>query len=253
MLNKFCFDSITRLNRSKSWKMLRRTLIEFAEYYLNMFELEARRFFLYPYNKNMLSRHIAESLEKFEVWQNELGNVNRRSVETPWEVPEFRYYSEEYKTTPAQQHALEPFFEHTKASSPELAFRDFLEAHAQDIEWWYKNGDSGKEHFAIPYADSREVLRLFFVDFVVKFRSGPLGLFDTKTRRSDPEAPNKHNALVAYMEKENALRTDRKLIGGVLIPDTTGDLTHFRFCRNRISDTGDLTGWDFLDPKSIMS
>ncbi len=67
-----------------------------------------------------------------------------------------------------------------------------------------------------------------------------------------PEAPNKHNALVAYMEKENALRTDRKLIGGVLIPDTTGDQTHFRFCRNRISDTGDLTGWDFLNPKSIM-
>ncbi len=48
---------------------------------------------------------------------------------------------------------------------------------------------------------------------------------------------------------KNALQTNRKLIGSVLIPDTTGDQTLFRFCRNRISDTGDLPGLDFLNPK----
>jgi hypothetical protein len=74
-----------------------------------------------------------------------------------------------------------------------------------------------------------------------------------KTRHSDPEAPAKHNALVAFMEQENASNTSRKLIGGIAIPDTVGENIHWRYCRNRIEDTGDLTGWEFLNPKSITS
>jgi type III restriction enzyme len=251
MLNKFCYDSITRLNRSKSWKKLRTTLIQFAEYYLDMFEIEARKFFLYPNNNHLLSINIASALEKFDAWQNEQGNVNRRIVDKNWEVPEFRYYSDDHKTTPADLHALEPFFENTQTSNPEKAFRDFLEQNAAHIEWWYKNGDSGKEHFSVSYLDSRAVLRLFYVDFVVKFKNGPLGLFDTKTRKSDYEAPAKHNALVAFMEKENAINPRRKLIGGIVIPDTVGGNVHWRYCRNRIADTDDLTGWEFFDPAAI--
>jgi type III restriction enzyme len=252
MLNKFCFDSITRLNRSKSWKVLRRTLIEFAEYYLNMFEIEARKFFMFPQNNHFLSQHIAEALERFEIWQKEIGNVNRRAVEKSWEVPEFRYYSEVFKPTPAERHALEPFFEQANASSPEQAFRTYLESQSDQIEWWYKNGDSGKEHFAVPYTDSRNEMRLFYVDFVIKLKNGSIALYDTKTKRSDHEAPRKHNALIEYMEKENAANTHRKLIGGVIIPETIGEHLHFRWCRNRIADTNDLTGWDFFDPAATQ-
>ena len=253
MINKFCFDSITRLNRSKSWKPLRRSLIEFAEYYLNMFEIEARKFFMFPQNNYLLSKHIAEALERFELWQKEIGNVNRRAVEQSWEVPEFRYYSEVYKTTPAGLHALEPFFEQANVSSPEHAFRAFLEKQAESIEWWYKNGDSGKEHFAVPYTDSRNEMRLFYVDFVIKIKNGPIALFDTKTKKSDPEAPGKHNALIAYMEKENTANKHRSLMGGIIIPESHGEHIHFRYCRNRITDTNDLTGWDFFDPAGFSA
>lgn len=252
MFNKFCFDNITRLNRSKSWKTLRRTLVEFAEYYFNMFEIEARRFFLYPANQTLLSQNISQALEIFEAVQAELGNVNRRSVEKDWIVPEFRYYSEAFKTTPAEFHALEPFYESTNVSRPEIAFRIFLETNQEHIDWWYKNGDSGKEHFAVTYTDSSNILRSFYVDFVVKFKTGQLGLFDTKTKKSDPEAANKHNALVAYMEDQNKTNPTRQLIGGILIPELIGEIQHFRYCRNRIANTDELTGWDFLNPASIQ-
>jgi len=251
MFDRFCYDNITRLNRSKSWKKLRETLIHFAEYYLNIFEFEARKIFLFPYNKALLIEHIAVALEHFEAWQTEQGNANRRVENSEWAVPEIRYYNDLYNRQEILSHALEPFFEYKNASSPEIAFKDFLIANGSQIEWWYKNGDQGKEHFAVPYSDSFSVLRLFYVDFVIKFKSGKVGLFDTKTKRSDVEAPNKHNALLNYIEKENAANPERVLTGGILIPQETGDTVSFRYCTNRISDTNDLTGWDFFNPATI--
>jgi len=251
MFDRFCYDNITRLNRSKSWKKLRETLIHFAEYYLNIFEFEARKLFLFPYNKALLIEHIAVALEHFEAWQTEQGNANRRVENSEWEVPKIRYYNDLYNRQEIISHALEPFFEYRNASSPEIAFKDFLIANESQIEWWYKNGDQGKEHFAVPYTNTKKELHLFYVDFVIKFKSGKIGLFDTKTRRSDVEAPNKHNDLLSYIEKENASNPERVLIGGILIPDEISHVVSFRYCTNRILDTIDLNGWDFFNPATI--
>jgi type III restriction enzyme len=250
---RFCYDNITRLNRSKSWRKLRETLIHFAEYYLGMFETGAHKFFLYHPNKALLIPHVAAALEKFEAWQAAKGNANRRVENSEWEVPEVRFYSELYNSEEIEKHALDPFYEYQQASSVEKGFKDFLILNGDNIDWWYKNGDSGKEHFAVPYVNLQGELRLFYVDFVVKFKVGVIGLFDTKTKRSDADAPSKHNALIEYIEAENKLKTDRKLFGGVLISSETSGTISFRYCVNRITDTNDLTGWDFLDPANIKA
>jgi type III restriction enzyme len=251
MFDRFCYDNITRLNRSKSWKKLRETLLTFCEYYLGMHEYEARKFFLFPQNKALLIPHITQALERFEQWQKEKGNDNRRVVHADWEVPEIRYYNELYKKENIDKHALEPFFEYQKASGPEVEFKNYLNQHEHEIEWWYKNGNQGHEHFAVSYVNMHNELKLFYVDFVIKFKTGKVGLFDTKTMRSDHEAPNKHNALIAYMETENEVHPDTKLIGGVLIPEDTNGVILWRYCLNRIADTNDLTGWDYFDPAKI--
>ena len=148
---------------------------------------------------------------------------------------------------------MEPFLEYQRASTPEIAFKNYLVQHEAEIDWWYKNGDQGKEHFAVPYTNLQNELRLFYVDFIIKFKSGKIGLFDTKTRRYDLEAPNKHNALIEYLENQNELNTDRILIGGILIPEETSGIVFFRYCINRINDTNDLTGWDYFNPANINS
>lgn len=250
MFDRFCYENITRLNRSKSWKKLRETLIHFAEYYLGIFETETKKIFLYPQNKALLVQHIATGLEKFDAWQKAKGNEKRRVELENWEVPEIRYYNASYNREDINNYALEPFFEYQRASSPEIAFKQYLIYHSNEIEWWYKNGDSGKEHFAVSYRSLQNELRLFYVDFVIKFKSGKIGLFDTKTKRSDLEAPNKHNALIEYLETQNATK-NKKMVGGVLIPEETGDVISFRYCKNRISDTNNLTGWDFFNPANI--
>jgi type III restriction enzyme len=248
---RFCYENITRLNRSKSWRKLRETLVHFAEYYLDMFETSAHKLYLFPQNKALLVPHIETALEKFQAWQNAKGNENRRVVNSQWEIPQHRYYSELYSSENVEDHALEPFFEYQKASSVEKEFKVFLIQNEDHIEWWYKNGDSGKEHFAVHYTNSHGELKLFYIDFVIKFNSGVIGLFDTKTKRSDADAPEKHNALIEYMEAENRVHTDKKLIGGILIPSEISGVISFRYCINRITDTNDLTGWEFLNPAVI--
>ncbi len=251
MFDRFCFANITRLNRSKSWKKLRETLIHFAEYYLGIFEVEARKIYLYPQNKELLVQHIVTALESFDTWQKARGNDNKRVENTNWEVPEVRYYSENYNRQEIDSHALEPFFEVNNVSSPERTLKEFLVTNEQHIDWWYKNGDSGRENFAVDYFNTNNELKLFYVDFVIKFKTGKIGLFDTKTRRSDSEAPRKHNALLDFIEKENNENTKRELIGGILIPDENADVLGFRYPEFRIDDTKDLTGWSFFNPAKI--
>ncbi len=254
MFERFCYDNITRLNRSKSWKKLRDVLLFFAEYYLGLFEHEAKRIYLFPQNRRLLEELIVVALERFEQWQKAKGNEKRRVEYASWEVPEYRYYSENFNKQYIESHAMEPFYEYISVSSPEKRFKEFLEANNQHIEWWYKNGDAGKEHFAVPYikqADQKlERPSLFYVDFVIKFKSGKIGLFDTKTKRSDLDAPKKHNALLEYIEKANKDNNNETLLGGVLIEEPI-DSNHWRFCANRIEDTKDLTGWEFLKPELL--
>ncbi len=253
MFDRFCYDNITRLNRSKSWKKLREVLIHFAEYYLNIFEFEARRIFLFPYNKALLIQDISLALERFEAFQTAQGNANRRAEKEEWQVPGIRYYNELYNREQAKKYAMVPFFESNKASTVEVSFKKFLEQNENSIEWWYKNGDKGKEHFAISYTNLQNELRLFYVDFVIKFTSGKIGLFDTKTKRSDLEAPAKHNALITYLEEQNKNNKSRTLIGGIIIPEEINGVISFRYCPNRISDTNNLIGWEFLNPMDLAA
>ena len=49
------------------------------------------------------------------------------------------------------------------------------------IDWWYKNGDEGKQHYSIPYENSQKEKSLFYVDFIIRMKNGKVFLFDTKT------------------------------------------------------------------------
>jgi type III restriction enzyme len=89
------------------------------------------------------------------------------------------------------------------------------------------------------------------VDFIIKFTSGTIGLFDTKSRSSDSEAANKHNGLIAYIEKQR--EEGKRITGGVIIPDTGNNSSEaqFRFSENRIENTDELTGWRYFNPSEL--
>lgn len=211
--DRFCYDSITRLIKEKSWRKMRETLINFAEYYLQSFEFDARKIYLFPSNKAIILDDIKVALEKFDVWQQAQGNERRRVEYSDWSIPKERYYSEKHLKEEIDNHALFPFYEQIGVSNPEKLFKKFLIENADKIKYWYKNGDSGREHFAIDYEDNSGVKRLFYVDFIVVTLDDRIGLFDTKSLKSDIVDANKHNALRKWMNANGEI-----YFGGILIP-----------------------------------
>ena len=141
-----------------------------------------------------------------------------------------------------EDHALLPFIELIHASNPEQRFRLFLEAHKDAIDWWYKNGDEGKQHYSIPYTTSAGEKALFYVDFIIRMNNGQVFLFDTKSAGSDPEAPRKHNALIDYMAAPE--RAKDHLLGGVIIEHH--DVWYYS--RFHIDSTDEVRGWEAWMP-----
>jgi len=141
------------------------------EEYLNFNEFEATKIMLYDYNQPHFTELIALAIEDFTRLQEEKAKTAQKDKTVyPWEVPIERVYNEKYNEQDKPAHAMLPFYEYVKASGPEQRFATFLESHKNQLEWWYKNGESAKEHFAVPYVDYSGKESLFYVGSADKLR-----------------------------------------------------------------------------------
>ena len=240
----YCRSLLGKFEKAHSTDVLASYLLAAMDELFELFETDAKKVILYHTNKPKFTDIITKALARYEaLLQSRKKAARQRGFEPyTWEVPAERLYKEEtHQVKPSvQDHALLPFIELKKASTPEQNFRDFLEAHADSIDWWYKNGDEGKQHYAIPYEQSNGEKSLFYVDFIIRMKNGQVFLFDTKTENSDPEAPNKHNALLAYMKE----RPEENLKGGVIVEKNEV----WYYSRQTIRTTSDVTGWDAFFP-----
>jgi type III restriction enzyme len=244
LFKRFCADNCGSYAKAESWPVMEVAMTSLFEEYFQVYEYDMHKLVLHTRNKPIWEEVIALSLVAFAKHQAEAAaNKTREKIQLQWDVPEILTVGEGYNILNAGGYAMDPFLQAQDSSAPEKKFAAYLETHAAHFSWWYKNGDKGREHFAVPYVNARGEDLLFYVDFVIRFKSGLLGLFDTKTEGSDPEAPAKHNALLDYMDSEQ--KKGRKLVGGVLI--ATDNFSNWQYCQNRIQDTHNKTGWAFLN------
>lgn len=224
-------------------------LLEMIADYFGIFETDAKKVVLYHDNREKFDRVIDIALEKYakmrEIAKQKAAGA-RKFVEYQWCVPEERVYdSDSNHIELAENHALLPFVQLNAVSNPEKAFADFLEANAQYIDWWYKNGDKGKQHYAIEYLQEEDGAKaLFYVDFVVRMKNGNIYLFDTKSAGSDMFASQKHNALIDYIAKHST--NEQPLFGGILIQQGSNWL----YSKLHIANTTELTNWDSFYPQN---
>jgi type III restriction enzyme len=221
----------------------------FFEDYFGIIEYDAIKIMLYDQNQPIFIELIEKAKERYQEMQEQKANNATKDVQNyQWEVPIERIYNELYEEKEAvQRHALEPFYEYNRASKPEVKFAEFLEENAVHLEWWYKNGEKAKEHFAVPYIDYLGKQSLFYVDFVILSKSNVTCLFDTKTAGSDPaNAHLKHNALVDFIAVRNS--KGLKTIGGILIEKSPNNTSTWWYCNNKITNTKDTNGWDMFKP-----
>ena len=124
-------------------------LLELLSDFFGIFDMDAKKVVLYHDNKPKFDRLLDIALEKYarirESKKKRL-KAQRELKRYEWEVPEERVYDSETNTIEeAENHALTPFVQLNTASAPEREFVKFLEENTQWIDWWYKNGDNGKQ------------------------------------------------------------------------------------------------------------
>lgn len=94
-------------------------------------------------------------------------------------------------------------------STCEMLFEQYCESR-DDIEWVYKNGDTGQQYFSIIYVDGIRKQWLFYADYIVMKKDSTVWVIETKGGESkgqdkniDRQIENKFNAFKAYAAKHN--------------------------------------------------
>lgn len=94
-------------------------------------------------------------------------------------------------------------------SLPERLFERYCEANS-NVEWFYKNGDTGQQYLSVVYTDALLKQWLFYPDYIVHMKDGSNWIIETKggeqaghSKNIDVQVGNKFNAFKAYAEKYN--------------------------------------------------
>lgn len=223
-------------------------LTELIADFFGIYETDAKKLVLYHENKPKFDRLLETALEKYARLRQAAAAkaaATRVYKQHDWEVPAERVYdADTNRVAPGENHALWPFIQLNSASNPEKEFVDFLEANTQYIDWWYKNGDNGKQHYAVEYSKGEGGEKaLFYVDFVIRMKNGHVYLFDTKSAGSDIFAADKHNALLQYMKANST--PGQPLAGGVILRQGSNWL----YSPLPIENTTDTLNWDSFYPQ----
>lgn len=253
LFNRYCLASCGEYQKDASWERIKYHTQLLFEEYLGLFGAEAYKIVLYNTTRFDDLYNLARELYgKIMSDKASSKSTTVKEYEQPWDVPEFKIFNDKYEPYVAEAHALAPLYARNRGlnqffdSANEHRFIDLLiQNESEHIQWWYKNGSSNKQDFAIPYVKRDGTQSLFYVDLVIQFKNGTLGLFDPKTIESDPENVVKHNALIEYIEELNS--KGKKAIGSIIIQQQGS----WRYCRNRIENDKDLTGWEFFNPATI--
>lgn len=162
------------------------------------------------------------------------------NTKTDWELPETINYSGLYTMEEAQKSVMQPFYYDNRWKT-EKAFIRRLDKSAK-VEWWFKNGDSDATYFAIPYTENGEP-KTFYVDFIVCFKDGTIGLYDTKSGRTIDKATAKSDGLQQY------LKSLKGIDGGIVTNTDTHNYSGAWKCYKGVGSnlkSDDLSNWEIL-------
>lgn len=182
---EFCRSMLGAFERAHSTDVLASALLEVMENTFGIYETDAKKVILAKANQLRFVDIIQKALDSYkkQVEERKKEAKKREMVKYNWSVPEERIYNLENNRVvdSLKEHALLPFVQQNNASAQEQNFAKFLEENKESIDWWYKNGDEGKQHYSVQYENSRGEVALFYVDFVVRMKNEQIFLFDTKT------------------------------------------------------------------------
>jgi len=163
-------------------------------------------------------KEIDKRIEEVEEWNKE------------WEIAESRNYNPDVYKPKNFKLSLYKQPQEKKSylkldSEVEESFIELLDSHQDKIEWWWQNGN---EHMALNFGikykkdeNLKERVSTFQPDFLVMYKDGRLGIYDTKAKDfQEEDTKQKAEALQKFIKKENKRKKREFLTGGIVIKES---------------------------------
>lgn len=235
--DKFIYDNCSPYAPADSSDRMKTAIYNFfkQKYKLEKYDPRVQRIVLGKENVQAFVDFINLSKDEYKNKVVEKINEKRERKEVPkWEVPVIVSYNSRYKRESHPSSIMKPFYT-KKPSQPEQLFMELLD-NSKKVDWWFKNGESEIKYFAVPYTDENGIERAFYVDFIVKFKDGTIGLFDTKGGMTAKDAGPRAEGLYKYIKANKS----KKVWGGIAIESRGSwrysDKEKYEYNPNNISD-----------------
>lgn len=197
----------------------------------------------YEFFVKFLQREIEEYRKEKEK------EIKKRSEEASfdildWEIESTRNFNpNSYKEFNFELSLYEPSYLNID-SGIEEDFLKFLEKNKEKVLWWWQNGNEHMQsNFGVRYEQYNKI-KTFQPDFLIMFKDGRLGIFDTKAGGyMEEDNQLKAEALQKYITEEN--KKGKNLIGGIVVFENG----RFRLNRKKgyLSVKENSKDWDFFD------
>lgn len=211
-------------NIARSWSPLKSAIRVWFKKILSNDSDNYYKVFLNDINKNessVIRPAITQAIKEYKPILQKIIE-DRREMQEQREAPIFTikdeyWFSDDYEEIETNLCVLDKCY--LKKDYPgkinETQFIKYIDAKKDKIEWWFKNRDYGWEYFAIKYYNSREkAFRLFYPDWIIRFKNGMIGIFDTKS--GDTALPEKTKDKAKYLSLKIKELGDN-FIGGIAV------------------------------------
>ncbi|MCH8518140.1 DEAD/DEAH box helicase family protein [Candidatus Gracilibacteria bacterium] len=208
---------------ARSWKAFRNAITTWFVEYINPKRPEFKAMFINDLQRpdSIFREVIGEALEIYKPIR--LAETKAKEIRQEQDiqvtVPRLEtFYTDDYSEFidyTLEKCVVEPFYFHHKNFKNEMDFMKYLEE-SESVDWWYKNGDSGLEYFAVKYFDEfKNTERLFYPDWIGKLKNGKIFIIDTKQgfTATSSETKNKAEALQAWIQTQTKL----DIVGGIAV------------------------------------
>lgn len=139
---------------------------------------------MYPFVLNNVDRLRYDILQSMaEILEQQLLKFPEDPNEVPFKIPSrciFTYDSSDVTQEESLKNVYAGYLSSAEPRSiPERKFEMYCES-SENITWFYKNGDKGREYFSILYLDSFGKEKAFYPDYIVGTTSGDIWIIETK-------------------------------------------------------------------------
>ncbi len=178
-----------------------------------LLNLSTEEFYAFIINNERLLRH--EFREVTAEMTEQLGFVVAPKT-SQFHIPEQDFYRYDPGVKNEVEYLANAYHDYTSGyatslvrSTCEMLFEQYCERQ-EDIEWVYKNGDTGQQYFSIVYIDALMKQWLFYADYIIKKKDDTIWVIETKggeykgkDKNIDDQIANKFNAFKHYAEGKN--------------------------------------------------